>query len=159
METNFGFFDRAVGVRKVYIDTILTEGNEHLLHKEKEYNEFKLSSKKHSEGKVLTERVVKSTIHILFEKGLFENYDIALKVLKNYFLGVVDKKRRPCLDPVNDVIHAFCSLKQLEKSNIKYKNQSNLSFFMFENTYVFLRDGPFSTKIEIVRELPTKRTH
>ena len=62
---------------------------------EKDQNEFKLHSDKHSE-EVLIEQVVKTTIQILSDKGLFVNYDNTDELLKDY---LPFEKRRPDLDP------------------------------------------------------------
>ena len=52
---------------------------------EKDYNECKLHNDKQSE-EVSFERAVKTTIQILFDKGLFDNYVDADQVLKDYLL-------------------------------------------------------------------------
>ena len=57
-------------IKKTYVDTKLSKLEGHLSLVEKDYNEYKLLNDKHSE-KVLTERAVETTIHILHYKGLF----------------------------------------------------------------------------------------
>ena len=55
---------------------------------------------KQSEG-VLFDSAVKTTIQILYDKELFDNYDNVDKVLKDYPLFEVTEKRRPDLNPTN----------------------------------------------------------
>ena len=49
---------------------------------------------------VLTQRAVKTTIQILYHKGLFDNYSNVDEVLKN----VLFTRRRPDSEKVNAVI-------------------------------------------------------
>ena len=63
---------------------------------EKDYNECKLHNDKQSE-EVSFERAVKTTIQILFDKGLFDNYVDADQVLKDYLLFDNNWRRRPDL--------------------------------------------------------------
>ena len=52
---------------------------------------------------------MKTIIQILFDKGLFDNYDNADEVLKDYLLIEDEKRCTPDLEEVNDVIQWFCS--------------------------------------------------
>ena len=60
---------------------------------EKDYNEFKLHKKD-----PLIERAVRTTIQILYDKGLFDNYANADQALKDYLLVEVNDRRRPDLE-------------------------------------------------------------
>ena len=51
---------------------------------EKDYNEFKLQYDKQAVEDILSQRAVKTTIQILYDKGLFDNYDNADKVLEDF---------------------------------------------------------------------------
>ena len=57
-----------------------------MIRLEKDYNEFKLQYDKQAVLDVLIQRAVKTTIQILYDKGLFDNYAIADKVLEDFFL-------------------------------------------------------------------------
>ena len=51
---------------------------------EKDYNEFNLQYNKQNVDDILIQRAVKTTIQILFDKCLFDNYANADKVLENF---------------------------------------------------------------------------
>ena len=55
---------------------------------------------KHSED-VLFESAVKTTIQRLYDERLFENYDNADEVIKDYLLIQVNKRQRPDINPTN----------------------------------------------------------
>ena len=56
----------------------------HFSKLEKDYNEFKLQYNKQSAEEILVQRAVKTTIQILYDKGLFDNYANADKVLEDF---------------------------------------------------------------------------
>ena len=58
--------------------------NGHLSSLEKDYNEVKLQCNKQSVEDVLIQRAVKTPIQILYDKGLFDNYAKADKVLEGF---------------------------------------------------------------------------
>ena len=58
--------------------------NSHLSLIEKDYNDFKLQYNKQSLEEVLVQKAVKTTIQVLYEKGLFDNYANANKVLDDF---------------------------------------------------------------------------
>ena len=58
----------------------------HLSKLEKDNNEFKLQYNKQNIEDILIQRAVKTTIQILYDKGFFDNYAIADKVLEDFFL-------------------------------------------------------------------------
>ena len=59
---------------------------------------------KQTEGEISLEKAVGTTITILYHKGLFDIYENADEELKEYLLIKVNKKRRPDLDPMKDVV-------------------------------------------------------
>ena len=73
----------------------------HISYIEKEYNEFKLQYNKQSVEDILIQRAVKTTIRILYDKGFFDNYANAVKVLEEFLLTT---RRRGDLEEVNDVV-------------------------------------------------------
>ena len=58
--------------------------NGHLSKLEKDDNEFKLQYNKQSVEDILIQRAVKTTIQIIYDKGLFDNYANADKVLEDF---------------------------------------------------------------------------
>ena len=57
--------------------------NGNLSKLEKDFNEFKLQNNKQSVEEILIQRAVKTTIQILYDKGLFDNYANADRVLED----------------------------------------------------------------------------
>ena len=81
--------------------------NGHISYIEKDYNEFKSQYNKQSVEDILIQRAVKTTIQILYDKGLFDNFQNADKVLQDFLFTT---RRRPDLEKVNDdVVQWFCS--------------------------------------------------
>ena len=72
--------------------------NGHLSKLEKDYNEFKLQYKKQSVEDILIQRAVKTTKQTLYDKGLFDNFQIADKVLEQFLFTT---RRRGDLEEVN----------------------------------------------------------
>ena len=62
---------------------------------EKNYNEFEIHSDKQSVEDILVQRAVKRVIQIFYDTGLFDNYDNADEVLKDFLFT---RRRRPDLD-------------------------------------------------------------
>ena len=58
--------------------------NGHLSKLEKGFNEFKLQYNKQHVEEILIQRAVKTTIQILYDKGLFDNYANADEVLEDF---------------------------------------------------------------------------
>ena len=56
----------------------------HLSKLEKDYNEFKLQYNKQNVDDILIQKAVKTTIKILYDKGLFDNFQNADKVLEDF---------------------------------------------------------------------------
>ena len=71
-------------INKGFLDEKLLKINGHLSNLEKDYNEFKLLYNKQSVEEILIQRTVKTTIQILYDKGLFDNFQNADKVLEDF---------------------------------------------------------------------------
>ena len=82
--TNFEPIDNSDVLNKGYLAEKLLKINAHLSKLEKEYNEFKLQYNKQNVEAILIQRAVKTTIQILYDKGLFDNYANADKVLEDF---------------------------------------------------------------------------
>ena len=67
--------------------------------------EFKLLNKEC----LLIERAVTLTIQLFYDEGMFDSYDHAGQVIKDYLLIEVLNRRKPDLDEISDVIQWFCS--------------------------------------------------
>ena len=89
--TNFEAVNNDDVINKSFLDEKILKINGHLSKIEKDFNEFKKHYNKQSVEEVLIQRAVKTTIQILYDKGLFDNYQNADKVLED-FLFV--KRRR-----------------------------------------------------------------
>ena len=73
----------------------------HLLKLKKDYNEFKLQNNEQNVEDILIQRAVETTIQILYDKGLFDNFQNADKVLEDFLFTT---RRRGVLEEVNDVV-------------------------------------------------------
>ena len=82
--TNFEPVDNEDVINEGYLDSKLLKIDGHLSNLEKDYNEFKLDYEKQAVLDVLIQRAVKTTIQILYDKGLFDNYANADKVLEDF---------------------------------------------------------------------------
>ena len=71
----------------------------HLSKLEKDFNEFKLQYNKQI-VEILIQRAVKTTIQILYDKGLFDNYANADKVLEDFLF--VKRRRGDLSDQRNE---------------------------------------------------------
>ena len=71
-------------INKGFLDEKLIKIDGHLSKLEKDFNEFKLQYDKQSVEDILIQRAVKTTIQILYDKGLFDNYANADKVLEDF---------------------------------------------------------------------------
>ena len=99
LTTNFEPVDNEDVINKGYLDEKLLKINGHLSKLEKDFNEFKLQYNKQRVEEILIQRAVKTTIQILYDRGLFDNFQNAEEVLKD-FLFIT--RRRPDLEKVND---------------------------------------------------------
>ena len=84
LTTNFELFNNEDVINKAYLDSKLLKIDSHLSKLEKDFNEFKLQHNKQSVEEILVQRAVKTTIQILYDKGLFDNYTSADKVLEDF---------------------------------------------------------------------------
>ena len=82
--TNFEPVDNGDVINKGYLDSKLLKINGHLSKLEKDYNEFIKQYDKQAVEDILIQRAVKTTIQILYDKGLFDNYANADKVLEDF---------------------------------------------------------------------------
>ena len=82
--TNFEPTDNSDVINRGYLDEKLTKIDGHLSKSEKEFNEFKLQYNKQNVEDFLIQRAVKTTMQILYDKGLFDNYTNADKVLEDF---------------------------------------------------------------------------
>ena len=82
--TNFEPVNNSDVINKGFLDEKLLKINGHLSKLEKYYNEFKKQYDKQAVEDILVQRAVKTTIQILYDKGLFDNYDNADKVLEDF---------------------------------------------------------------------------
>ena len=83
-KTNFEPTEDSDVINKAYLDSKLLKLDGHLSKLEKDFNEFKLQYNKQSVEEILIQRAVKTTIQILYDKGLFDNYANADKVLEDF---------------------------------------------------------------------------
>ena len=99
LTTNF----EAVGdndvINKGFLDEKLLKIDGHLSKLEKDFNDFKLQYDKQNVEEILVQRAVKTTLQILYDKGLFDNYANADKVLEDFLFTT---RRRGDLNEVND---------------------------------------------------------
>ena len=101
LTTNFEPVDNSDVINKGYLDSKLNKIDGHLSKLEKDYNEFKLQYNKQSVEFISIRRAVKTTIQILYDRGLFDNFQNAEEVLKVFLFTT---RRRPDLEKVNEDI-------------------------------------------------------
>ena len=82
--TNFEPVKDSDVINKAYLDEKLIKINGHISKLEKNFNEFILQYNKQNVEDILIQRAVKTTILILYDKGLFDNYANADKVLEDF---------------------------------------------------------------------------
>ena len=99
LTTNFETVDDSDVINKAYLDEKLIKINSHLSKLETDFNEFKLQYDKQNVEDILIQRAVKTTIQILYDKGLFDNLQNSEEVLKDFLFTT---RRRPDLEKVND---------------------------------------------------------
>ena len=92
--TNFEAVDNEDVINKGHLDSKLLKIDGHLSKLEKDYNEFKLQYDKQNVEDILIQRAVKTTIQILYDRGLFDNFQNAEEVLKDFLFTT---RRRPDL--------------------------------------------------------------
>ena len=92
--TNFEAVDDVDVINKGHLDSKLLKIDGHLSKLEKDFNEFKLEYNKQNVEDILIQRAVKTTIQILYDKGLFDNFQNSEEVLKDFLFTT---RRRPDL--------------------------------------------------------------
>ena len=102
ISTNFKPTDNEDVVNKCYLDEKFLKKNGQLSKLEKDYNEFKKQYNKQSVEEILIQRALKTTIQILCDKGLFDNFQNADKVLEDFLFTT--RRRGDISEQVNDVI-------------------------------------------------------
>ena len=102
ISTDFEPVDDSDVINKGYLDSKLLKINGHLSKLEKDFNEFEKQCNKQSVEEVLIQRAVKTTIQILYDKGLFDNYQNADKVLEDFLYTT--RRRGDLSEEVNDVV-------------------------------------------------------
>ena len=100
ISTNFKPIDNEDVINKGYLDEKLLKIDGHLSKLEKDYNEFKKQYDKQAVEEILIQRAVKTTIQILYDKGLFDNFQNADKVLEDFLF--VTRRRGDLSDQIND---------------------------------------------------------
>ena len=98
--TDFEAVDDKDVINKAYLDSKLLKIDGHLSKLEKDYNEFKLQYNKQNVEDNLTQRPVKTTIQILYDKRLFDNYPNAEKILDDFLFTT--RRRGDLSEQVND---------------------------------------------------------
>ena len=98
LTTIFEPFDDKGVVNKGYLDSKLLKIDGHLSKLEKDFNKFKLQYKKQNVEDILIQRGIKTTIQILYDRGLFDNFQNAEEVLKDFLFT---RRRRPDLSEEN----------------------------------------------------------
>ena len=84
LTTKFKPVDDSDVINKAYLDSKLIKIDGHLSKLGKDYNEFILQYNKQSVEEILVQRAVKTTIQILYDRGLFDNFQNAEEVLKDF---------------------------------------------------------------------------
>ena len=82
--TNFKAADDEDVINKAHLEDKLKKIDGHIAYIEKDYNEFKKQYNKHSVEEILIQRAVKTTVQILYDRGIFDNYANADKVLEDF---------------------------------------------------------------------------
>ena len=102
LTTNFEPVNNSDVINKGYLDDKLLKINSQISKLEKDYNEFKKQYIKQSVEEILIQRAVKTTIQMLYDKGLFDNFQNADKVLED--LLFTTRRREVLSEQVNDDI-------------------------------------------------------
>ena len=102
LTTNFEAVNNEEAINKSFLDEKLLKINGHLSKLEKDYNEFKKQYNKQSVEEILIQGAVKTTIQILYDKGLFDNFQNADQVLEEFLF--ISRRRGDLSEQVNDNI-------------------------------------------------------
>ena len=96
--TNFEPTDDEAVINKAYLDEKVKKIDGLISYIEKDYNEFQLQHNKQSVEEILIQSAVKTTIQILYDKRLIDNYANADKVLEDFLFTT---RRRGDLEEKN----------------------------------------------------------
>ena len=100
LATNFEPINNEDVINKGYLDDKLLNINSHLSKLEKDFSEFILQYNKQTLEEILVQRAVKTTIQILYDKGLFDTFQNADKVLEDFLFTT--RHRHDLSEQVND---------------------------------------------------------
>ena len=98
--TNFEAVNDEDVINKSFLDEKIKKIDGHISYIEKDYNEFKKQYNKQSVEEILVQRAVKTTIQLLYDKGLFDNYANADKVLEDFLFTT--RRREDLSEQVKD---------------------------------------------------------
>ena len=104
LTTNFEPINIENVINKGYLDHELLKMSGHLSSLEKVYNELKLQYNKQSVEGMLVQESVKTTIQIIYDKGLFDDFAKSDKVLEDFSFTTNCKAH---LEEVNADIQCF----------------------------------------------------
>ena len=99
LTTSFEDVDNEDVINKGYLDSNFLKKDGHLSKLEKDYNDLKFQYNKQNVDGILIQTTVKTTIPILYDTGLFDNFQNADKVLED---SLFTTRRRGDLEEVND---------------------------------------------------------
>ena len=101
ISTDFENINKEDVINKAHLDAKgIKNGQESII--DKVYNEYKLRNKKQSVDETLFQRAVKTTIQRLYDKGLFDNFPNADKVIKHFLF--TPRRRLDLSEQVKDDI-------------------------------------------------------
>ena len=98
LTSNFEPVNDSDVINKAYLDEKLLKIDGHLSKLEKDFNEYILQYNKQNVEDILIQRAVKTTIQILYDKGLFDKFQNADKVLEDFLFTT---RSRPDLSGEN----------------------------------------------------------
>ena len=102
LTTNFEPVDNEDVINKGYLDSKFLKIDGHLSKLEKDYNEFKKQHNKQSLEEILVQKAVKTTVQILYDKGLFDNCANADKDLEDFLFTT--RRRGDLSEQVNVIV-------------------------------------------------------
>ena len=105
LTTNFEAVNDEDVINKAYLDDNLKNIDGHISHIENDYIQLKVQYNKQSVENILIQRAVKTTMQMLYDKGLFDNYANADKVSEDFLFTT---RRRGDLEEVNDDVQWIC---------------------------------------------------
>ena len=76
-------------INKAYLDEKLKKVDGQISYIEKDYKDFKKQSNKQSVEEILVQRSVKTTIQILYDKGLFDGFTNADEISKEFLFTLL----------------------------------------------------------------------